>query len=82
MQVNYLKIYLEKGVGLRFKITPKYQIQVTATKTQIYFQSNSTLFQSYNETGKVTHMDVNQGEICSNEALSIGLNTMPPGDLE
>ena len=42
----------------QFQITPNIGIQVTATEILFYFLSNLTLYQSFNDGGKVTHMDI------------------------
>ena len=42
----------------QFQITPNIGIQVTATEILLYFLSSLTLNQSFNDGGKVTHMDI------------------------
>ena len=49
---------LKKICTSQFQITPNIGIQVTATKMLLYFLSSLTLNQSFNDGGKVTHMDI------------------------
>ena len=42
----------------QFQITPNIGIQVTATEILLYFLSSLTLNQSFNDGGKVTHVDI------------------------
>ena len=49
---------LEKICTSQFQITPNIGIQITATEILLYFLSSLTLYQSFNDGGKVTHMDI------------------------